>query len=458
MASRKFITQRLAVDAGLAAFTEVSSSQASNQPTSYTIPPLGTCNTIVSNVVDALNDVLNTENPVPVDDFATALDAGGTLTITGPNGQRVLTNSSGAYAGLLGGIDLELNEAPLYFVQGPYSIAGQGGADVEAFNAQFNLGDPLTLSNSEQLVEVNRNNGFTIRWQGGNADTEQAVILVGNTNLETGLAGLVACVADLGPGSFTVDSVYLGNIPPSLPDGPDGPRTLGFIVVATGPSENGGISFEAPGIDDGQIVFSSIEGIISSFLPLGLPPAPGPGPGPTPPPPSGPDVGVQLNEVLPAMAVAKDRLFLRYSIENVSGFSGDAERSVYLSNDPLISSFDDTLVNTRSIGLTGVNQTFTSTNNALPEGLGLGQHYVGVVISVTGDVNPVNDVSNGVEFELVADRPPFDLSVDAEDVAPATVGAGDPISVTSAVRGKSRHRTVSLDRSMSYGLFCPGTI
>ena len=31
-------------------------------------------------------------------------------------------------------------------------------------------------------------------------------------------------------------------------------------------------------------------------------------------------------------------------------------------------------------------------------------------------------------------------------------------SRASAVRGKSRHRTVSLDRSMSYGLFCPGTI
>ncbi len=282
---------------------------------------------------------------------------------------------------------------------------------------------------------------------GGGADTEQAAILVGNTNLETGLAGLVTCVADLGPGSFMVDSVYLGNIPPSLPDGPDGPRTLGFIVVATGPSENGGISFEAPGIDDGQIVFSSIEGIISSFLPLGLPPAPGPGPGPTPPPPSGPDVGVQLNEVLPAMAVAKDRLFLRYFIENVSGFSGDAERSVYLSNDPLISTSDDTLVNTRSIGLTGVNQTFTSTNNALPEGLGLGQHYVGVVISVTGDVNPVNDVSNGVEFELVADRPPFDLSVDAENVAPTMVGAGDTISVTYNVQENSQG-TGTYDRSL----------
>ena len=32
------------------------------------------------------------------------------------------------------------------------------------------------------------------------------------------------------------------------------------------------------------------------------------------------------------------------------------------------------------------------------------------------------------------------------------------IFCNSAVRGKSRHRTVSLDRSMSYGLFCPGTI
>ena len=28
----------------------------------------------------------------------------------------------------------------------------------------------------------------------------------------------------------------------------------------------------------------------------------------------------------------------------------------------------------------------------------------------------------------------------------------------SAVRGKLRQRTVSLHRSMSYGLFCPGTI
>ena len=32
------------------------------------------------------------------------------------------------------------------------------------------------------------------------------------------------------------------------------------------------------------------------------------------------------------------------------------------------------------------------------------------------------------------------------------------ILVTSAVRGKLRQRTVSLYRSMSYGLFCPGTI
>ena len=32
------------------------------------------------------------------------------------------------------------------------------------------------------------------------------------------------------------------------------------------------------------------------------------------------------------------------------------------------------------------------------------------------------------------------------------------VFLTSAVRGKLRQRTVSLYRSMSYGLFCPGTI
>ena len=32
------------------------------------------------------------------------------------------------------------------------------------------------------------------------------------------------------------------------------------------------------------------------------------------------------------------------------------------------------------------------------------------------------------------------------------------IEQVSAVRGKLRQRTVSLYRSMSYGLFCPGTI
>ena len=106
-------------------------------------------------------------------------------------------------------------------------------------------------------------------------------------------------------------------------------------------------------------------------------------------------MGVQLNEVLPAMAVAKDRLFVRYSVENISGFVGEAERSIYLSNDPVISASDDTLVNTRTIQLTGANQPFTSGNHALPEGLGLGKHYAGVVVSVTGDVNPANDASNG---------------------------------------------------------------
>ncbi len=50
-----------------------------------------------------------------------------------------------------------------------------------------------------------------------------------------------------------------------------------------------------------------------------------------------------------------------------------------------------------------------------------------------------------------------DLSPTFEEPPLQGVSAGG-MSNISAVRGKSRHRTVSLDRSMSYGLFCPGTI
>ena len=57
----------------------------------------------------------------------------------------------------------------------------------------------------------------------------------------------------------------------------------------------------------------------------------------------------------------------------------------------------------------------------------------------------------------------YPLTKDCAKPAVPFAGAYRIIDVTlsnciSAVRGKLRQRTVSLYRSMSYGLFCPGTI
>ena len=63
-----------------------------------------------------------------------------------------------------------------------------------------------------------------------------------------------------------------------------------------------------------------------------------------------------------------------------------------------------------------------------------------VAVSSTSEAQPFKRYSN----------------VPAQDRAPQE--GSSFVVVDSAVRGKLRQRTVSLYRSMSYGLFCPGTI
>ena len=456
LASSPQQTTELALDIGFATFAETSQTQANSLDSTVKVPPLGSCNSVaIGNLgaADQLGGITGGEAPDGIEESARGLDAGESLSVEGPKGTRTLDNLDGAYLAFLGGVDEELEEAPLYLDGGTHTVVGPGGNDVGPFRAQIQLAPPVAITNPDELSRIDLDRGVTVRWQGGDPRTQLGLLSVGNINTETDLTGVTTCVVDLGAGSFTIDPPFLRNIP-AAPPGDDEAEALGFALLAAGPNEQGLTLFTANGLDEGQITFVSAQVVLSTFTSSFVPPGPSPlPPGPSPPPPgpspppSGTDVGVQLNEVLPAMAVAQDRLFVRYSVGNISGFVGEAERSIYLSNNPVISPSDDTLVNAQTIQLTGVNQPFTSGNNALPEGLGLGKHYVGVVVSVTGDVNPANDASNGVEFELVANRPPFDLSVDAENVAPTTVGAGEPIAVTYSVQA-SGQGTGTYDRSL----------
>ena len=157
----------------------------------------------------------------------------------------------------------------------------------------------------------------------------------------------------------------------------------------------------------------------------------------TVPPPAGADLGVRADAVFPAMAVSKDRISVQYQVMNPDGFMGDVERSFYLSTDGNISPDTDTLMNTRPVTLNGEGQVFDSRFNPLPPDLPLGKYFVGIVLSHPGDPNLANNTSNAVPFDLVAQRPPFDLAVQIDNVDPAIVGTGDPVSITYTLTGQN---------------------
>ena len=152
------------------------------------------------------------------------------------------------------------------------------------------------------------------------------------------------------------------------------------------------------------------------------------------------DVGVQLDQVIPAQVVQQDRLTLRYTVLNPSGVAGAASRGLYLSTDANISLAEDTLINTRTLELEGGggDENFVSRGNPLPDNLAPGAYFVGLIVSIEGDGNPANDISNALPLEVLAERPAFDIAAQIQSVDPVTVGAGDTITVEYTAAGQNQ--------------------
>ncbi len=158
----------------------------------------------------------------------------------------------------------------------------------------------------------------------------------------------------------------------------------------------------------------------------------------TGPPPAGVDVGVTLNQVFPSMPVTADpadTLTVRYSVTNPGAFDGAGVRRLYLSTDPTISPTTDTLLNERTLTFRGNDLSIDSRGNQLPEGIQPRTYYIGVEVIIPGDANLVNNLSSGLRIDVIANRPPFDLSIDALTFEPPIVGAGDPVSIRYEASG-----------------------
>jgi uncharacterized protein (TIGR03437 family) len=206
------------------------------------IPPVGTCS--------VANDP-NLDLTPAAFTFQGALDAGPSLSLNGPGGNKVLTKTVAAGQPT----DYFVSIGQGYFSPGTYTVTGTGGADVGPFTATLAIPAVPALTNQANLGAVTRSNGQTITWTGGDS---QYVVLFGasytDTNLTTG--AVFTCVADGGAGTFTVPPTVLL----AMPAAPLSPN--GVIVFQPSPLPN---VFPATGLAAASIDFNANTTIPTTF-------------------------------------------------------------------------------------------------------------------------------------------------------------------------------------------------
>jgi hypothetical protein len=147
--------------------------------------------------------------------FFTSLDAGPSVSVTGPNGSRSVPRQiqpdSITYS-----LALESGD---YLAPGTYTISGEGGPDVGAFSGSLNVAPELLWTNRASLSVVDRSQPLQVTWSGGEPST--LVFIQGTSfvvDIDTGeevTGASFTCVANNTAGQFTVPASVLGQLPAS---------------------------------------------------------------------------------------------------------------------------------------------------------------------------------------------------------------------------------------------------
>ncbi len=204
-------------------------------------------------------------NLTPVDPIrARGLDAGAAINMNGPKGARSLRrveNLIGTYGESLATGGIGVPGAPGggdpdgYLVPGNYTFNnGAGGADVRSFNASFTLPPNVNWTNKAATNTINRTNGVTVNWTGGDANSFVQIYGYSlSEDSDNAVGGFFVCLERASAGTFTVPPAILLALPPS----PSGTSLLPLGAMGVG-----GVSapreFTAPGLDYGVIVSTSM--------------------------------------------------------------------------------------------------------------------------------------------------------------------------------------------------------
>ncbi len=212
---------------------------------------IGSCTvTTISFSLSSLPSGLITSSP---------LNAGPTITLTGPDGPLTLTlDKDGFYEEPI------TNPLPAIIPStgGSFTWTGTGGPDIGAFTATLSASEttPLTWTNMSSIVtagSVNRASGQSVTWTGGIPNS--FVYITGDSifigaNLTSEYSTSFTCVAPVSAGQFTIPAAVLESLPAS------GSSVDGLSLGGSLGVENGLLQeFTAPNLDLGMIFFGTLS-------------------------------------------------------------------------------------------------------------------------------------------------------------------------------------------------------
>jgi uncharacterized protein (TIGR03437 family) len=181
----------------------------------------------------------------------TGLDPG-VITLNGPSGLAVTLASQ---FGIKGAFFATLPVGAIPQSGGAFTFKGSGGADVGPFTSTVTFtSSPISWTNQSAAVSIDRTQGLTVTWTGGNAGT---YVFISGTSTPTTtpaasrVTGEYMCLAPVDAGQFTVPSYILS----ALPAGSGGTALQNDIYS----------SLSATGIDIGQALGTVSFSVASAY-------------------------------------------------------------------------------------------------------------------------------------------------------------------------------------------------
>jgi uncharacterized protein (TIGR03437 family) len=195
-------------------------------------------------------------NTIPPDPWPlitrTALDAGPAIVSSGPSGTAIAERNNQQ----VGGVSYAARNLPnLYVNAGQYTFTGSGGPDVGTFTGSLEVyPDLVVLNNPDEFKTINRASSLTVRWNGGDPQTNVQIsgfsYAVSSLGAPIGAPTVFLCLAPNTAGQFSVPASVFGQLPASGSFTSSGLTFLvrGSIAVAQASRGN---RIVIPGIDYG---------------------------------------------------------------------------------------------------------------------------------------------------------------------------------------------------------------